>query len=445
MIDLLSVTCFYFGCCAQLIAEPDDDFMEGFDDFQVFNEQQPVDEKKMWQVGGHIALLTSYSYALSSSDSQNLEKYEGFSKLQTLLRVHTDLQFDRWRIHAESKGFQDWFYDHKGKSRFPHSVLDEYDSELEWHEFYLQGQLTKHLGIKTGRQLLTWGRSDNIRVLDLLNPLDLREPGSTDIEEIRLPVSKTRLDYSKGAWTLNLISIHEVRFNKTPVPGSEFTPQPAPAFAEIKPSGGWAAERGFSVTGVFPGWDLSVHYAKLYEDEPYLDLSNPLVPILKHSQLRISGLAFNRIVGSWLLKGEYARLSGFSFRSEPGEYNRTDILLGIEYAGLQDTQIALETSVQHLHGWQTGFAFAPDYRSRDERQTALRFIRSFANDQVSAVLVALFRGSNDGKIVRTSLEYTPLDGLTLSTGVVIYSQGDVPPFSELGDKDRILLGLKYYF
>lgn len=449
--DLLYLILFFFGCCAQLGAEPDEDFLEGFDDFQVFNEQEPIEADKSWQFGGHIALLSSYSYALNSpgldsAAAGNLKKYRGFSKLQTLLRLHTKIQLGQWRLHAEGKAFQDWFYDHKGKSRFPDSVLDEHDSELEWHEFYLQGQLTENLDVKIGRQLLPWGRSDNIRVLDLLNPLDLREPGSVDIEEIRLPVGMTRVDYSIGLWTLNLIAIHEIRFNKLPVAGSEFQPRITPVPGEIKPSGDWAAERAFSLTGVFPGWDLSIHYAKVYEDEPYLDLTVPIAPLQRHNRLSMTGFAFNRIYGSWLFKGEVARLSGFTLSTDPAtRHSRTDILLGIEYGGLVDTQIALETSVQHLHDWQSRFELPPDYRSRNERQTALRFNRSFANDHVSAVLVALRRGSGDGGIFRASLEYTPMDGLNLSTGIVLYSKGNNPPFSELGDRDRILLGLKYYF
>jgi|TARA_B100002003_G_C14157667_1_gene557949 hypothetical protein len=445
-VDLFCLISFYFGFCAHLAAEPNDEFMQGFDDFSIDAEQQPVDVAKSWRFGGHLAVFGSYS--LDDSDEGILKQYSGLSKLQTLLRVHGDRQSDRWRIHVEGKGFKDWFYDHQGKSHFPDSVLDEYESELEWHEFYVEGRLTGNVDIKMGRQLLSWGRSDSLRVLDLLNPLDLREPGSTDVVEIRLPVNMTRLDYSRGAWSWNLIAIHEIRFNKTPIPGSEFQPRIAPVPAEIKPSGNWAAERAFSLSGVFPGWDLSLHYAEVYEDEPYLDVTDPITPLQKHSLLHVAGAAFNRIYGNWLLKGEYAHSTGFNLAADPGnEHSRTDVLLGIEYFGFRHTQVALETSVRHLHDWQSRFARPPDYRLRNEWLSALRLNRSFANEHASTVLVALLQGSqlNDGGIVRASLEYTPMDGLNLSIGIVLYSKGDTPPFSELGDRDRVLMGLKYSF
>jgi len=60
-------------------------------------------------------------------------------------------------------------------------------------------------------------------------------------------------------------------------------------------------------------------------------------------------------------------------------------------------------------------------------------------------MLALMRGSQDGGIFRASLDVTPIDGLNIAAAIVVYSSGDDPPFRNLGDKDRILLGLKYYF
>ena len=55
---------------------------------------------------------------------------------------------------------------------------------------------------KLGRQIVNWGRSDTVRVLDVINPLDNREPGLVDIEDLRLPVTMARVDYfPKWFWT----------------------------------------------------------------------------------------------------------------------------------------------------------------------------------------------------------------------------------------------------
>ena len=60
---------------------------------------------------------------------------------------------------------------------------------------------------------MVWGKSDNIRVTDVLNPLELREPGLVDLEMIRLPVTMTKLDYYIKGLNLSGIVIHEVRYH----------------------------------------------------------------------------------------------------------------------------------------------------------------------------------------------------------------------------------------
>ncbi len=84
----------------------------------------------------------------------------------------------------------------------------------------------KSLDIKVGRQIIVWGRSDNMRVTDVLNPLDLREPGLTDIEDLRMPVAMTRLDFYHGNWNVTGVAVHEQRSDKKPSYGSDFYPLP---------------------------------------------------------------------------------------------------------------------------------------------------------------------------------------------------------------------------
>jgi len=62
--------------------------------------------------------------------------------------------------------------------------------------------------------VVVWGRSDTIRVTDVLNPIDNRRPGMVDIEDLRLPVAMAKLDYFVGDWRVTPIAILEQRFQK---------------------------------------------------------------------------------------------------------------------------------------------------------------------------------------------------------------------------------------
>ena len=92
-------------------------------------------------------------------------------------------------------------------------MIDEYEWETEIGEFWMQGQLGRDdVDYKIGRQVVNWGRSEVLRVLDILNPLDQREVGLGDIENISLPVFMVKRDYYFDAYNLSLIAIPETRF-----------------------------------------------------------------------------------------------------------------------------------------------------------------------------------------------------------------------------------------
>ncbi len=57
-----------------------------------------------------------------------------------------------------------------------------------------------HIIRKVGRQIVIWGRSESLRVLDVLNPLDNREAGRVDIEDLRRPLAMVRVDAYQKLW-----------------------------------------------------------------------------------------------------------------------------------------------------------------------------------------------------------------------------------------------------
>ncbi|MCP4221322.1 MAG: DUF1302 domain-containing protein, partial [bacterium] len=189
-------------------------------------------------------------------------------------------------------------------------VLDNYENELEFDEVFLLGSITNDLDLKAGRQIVVWGRSDNIRISDVLNPLDLRWPGLVDIEKLRLPVTMTKLDYYIKCWSLSGIALHEVRYNKTPEFGSDFFPGLQPLPGKESPHEGFAFDKtqfAASLNGIFQGWDVSIYVADIYASEGHISpISRFPVPQsqVKHSRIKMFGGAFNIARGNWLFKTE---------------------------------------------------------------------------------------------------------------------------------------------
>ncbi len=99
--------------------------------------------------------------------------------------------------------FYDLAYGMKKRETFSEEVLYELEKEVELREVYIEGSPLNSLDIKLGKQIITWGVADSLRVVDVLNPTDEREFGMTDLEDIRLPINMTKIDYYIG--NLNML------------------------------------------------------------------------------------------------------------------------------------------------------------------------------------------------------------------------------------------------
>jgi hypothetical protein len=432
--------------------------LEGFES----DEAGPGDElaeptaERIWDLSGSVEVSGSVNYLSHRSDTGT--DYEGLQRLRNRLNLQLDVDLplasraqraegerspSEWQMRVEGWGFYDAAYLINGRSDYSHQVRREYEQDAELGEAWLAGDLGDHLDVTLGRQVVIWGRSENLRVLDVLNPLDNREPGRVDLEDIRRPVSMLNVKGYAGDWSAALIAIPEIRFDSNPVVGSDFFPgifEPH----ERRPHHFEDLELAGAVNGIFSGWDLSFHAAWFWNDTARLDDS--LVPRLVHDRLWMIGSGGNYALGSWLFKAEIAYLDGLGFTGV-GERSRFDALVGIEYYGVVDTTFVAEVVERHLFDYESEIRRAPSFTREDSQEIALRLTRNFWNETLHATLVGVVFGldARDGSIARFDLDYDVLDALTVGVGLLLYQQGDLPPLATWGDNDRVIFKLKWSF
>jgi hypothetical protein len=435
----------------------EDEILKGFED-----ETEAVDtdtaEKQylpaFLSLDGYFKLGASYNLHGHEAAGTDTD-YHGLSRLRTELQIELDAKFsETWQARVAANGFYDFVYTIRGRDDYTDDVLDEYEDELEFGEVWLLGSLTDHLDIKAGRQVVVWGKSDNIRITDVLNPLDLREPGLTDIENLRLPVTMTKLDYFLKGLNLSAMAIHEIRYNKNPVFGNDFFPLPQPLPSKETPDEGFDlddTEFAMALNGIFRGWDASFYWANIYDDAPHLALNSMIpVPTFKqdHARLNMVGAAFNYAWGNWLFFTEAAFFDGIEFLNNPGKnYYRIDALLGTEYSGFTDTTVSFEIADRHITNYDSNLEDAPDFVEEDTFISALRLTRSYWHDTLNLTLLTQTFGitGDDGAFQRLSAEYDYTDSIEITGGVVFYKSGDLKRFRGVGDNDRVFLEIKYHF
>ena len=423
-----------------------EDIIEGFDEDApaVTSGTGAADKPSFWDLKGSVKLGSSYAVHSHAAQGTSTD-YGGL----TSLRLETDLELDvklssSWKARISGWAFHDFAYGINGRDAYTEQVLDEYENESELKDTYLQGSILPSLDFKGGRQIVVWGKSDNLRVTDVLNPLDNREPGLVDIEDLRLPVTMTRLDYYLGKWNLTGIAVHEIRFNKNPVYGNDFYPSPSPSPAETIPGhGGSNTEYAVALNGILTGWDISFYGARIFDDQPHVAPSMEL----RHSRLTMAGAAVNIALGNWLLKSEAAYFDGLEFFAPVEKKSRTDVLIGTEYAGFSEATLSLEIVNRHIHDFEAVMENPPDGAQENTVQTALRYQQDFMNDTVHVIALALTSGwkGDDGAVQRLSLGYDVNDSVSVTGGYVNYTAGDKAEFSNIGKNDRFFFDVKYSF
>jgi len=437
--------------CLLLTASPllagEIDPFGGFDDTPTASHEatNTPENEPIKLFSGYARLGTAVNFAHHAPQGQ-VTDWRDLSRLRAELQLEADYRLLDWKLFAGVKGAYDFVYGLNGRDQYTSEVLDSYEKEMELREAFVQGSLRENLDVKLGRQIVVWGRSDTFRVTDILNPLDNREPGLTDIEDLRLPTAMSKIDYFQGLWQLSLVAVHEQRSSKLPPFGSDFYPSATPAPADKSPANSLSnTGLALEMRTVRPGWDISFYKADLHTDQIAIVPSVP--PVQEHPRINMTGAAMNVAHGNFLYILEAAHLRGLRFMADyPQDHPRTDLLAGIEYRGITDTAISLELINRHLHHFRTELSASPEAPQRNETQASLRLDRNLLHDRLTltALLIFIDEWSHNGGLQRFTATYDMADNWNITGGVIFYQSGP-GTLASFEDNDRVFMEIRYDF
>lgn len=411
-----------------------DDELGGFDD-EVATPTDVSSTGSPYLKGftGKVTEQTTFSYL-------DTKPHENFSSLKTSLLLDYEHKFNNgFKVKINAKAYYDAIYEIRGKEKYSNGEISAYKNEVELFDAYVQGKILDNFDFKVGRQVVVWGRSDTIRITDVLNPLDNRRPGMIDIEDLRLPVAMAKFDYFIGKWRITPMAILEQRFSKRPPSGSTYNASPFPLpyeehYTDVTPA--------LSIGGEFSGWDVSLYAAQLRDDEGFLKNGK-----FKHYLNEMYGVAFNVLKGSWLFKSELAYFDGLKYTVAPNkEFQRTDALVGVEYNGIPDTIFSYDVSLRSINNYDS--VLINDFLEIEENtyQQAFRVSSDFINATLHAnYLISLFGKKLDkGGFQRIWLQYDISDSIYTNVGLVDYIGGS-KRFDTVKNSDMFFVDLTYGF
>ncbi|MBE9568136.1 MAG: DUF1302 family protein, partial [Proteobacteria bacterium] len=413
-----------------------------------------IDTKADWYtISGYTSLLGAYNYAQSDQSvvapGDMPMDFSGLSRARVKGGLTLEMKHgDNWRSKFDVMAWYDASWAINGRDGYTQDVLDTYESFYDLKDAYIQGSLNRSLDLKFGRQVVIWGKSDSIRITDIINPLDNREPGMVDIEDLRLSETMTRMDYYFGHWGLSAIIIHEPRLEIEPAFGSDYrpsdvfgTPIPYARFPDrTEPS--WSTDNtqyAMSLDGHFTGWDLSLYAANVFDNRFDIEIINTAA-VRYYDKINMLGFAGNVVSGSWLFKAESAFINDINYRSTDRK-NRLDLLIGFDYMGIKDTVLSLELADRHIFDYEEHMltltleqaalqGTIPDFVRQDSLQLAFRSSYSFDHDNATVTYLLSLAGGNgagdsfDGGFQRLWIDYKYTDAISLDAGIVDYIGGN---------------------
>ena len=368
--------------------EFDDDF-GGDEEIQIVKKEP----KKPYSIYGNLKASTSY----------NIAKNKKLSSLKLSTNTHFDYDIND---NIKFKSTLNAYIDEKT------DIKDDYDVDL--NEAYFQAKINSKIDLTVGRQIVVWGKSDNIRITDTLNPMDMTTPGMTDIKDLRLGRVMSKVDYAtSNNWDISAIILHENRYSKMAKQYSDYympAPFPNEPSNSLNNSG-----LALSASASLQGQDIS-----LYVSNDYVNNTTYKTNML--------GFAYNIVKSSFLFKVESAYFDNYDNDSVS---SKIDALGGVEYTGFNDTSISFELA-----------------NKNNQIQYALRATQSYINQTLDLTLLYNAYGKNldEGGFIRVWFDYDISDKFTSSFGVINYINSDeVNYFKTIKDNDRIFASIAYNF
>ena len=425
------------------------DIMDGFDDASInssadVSTDSATDTSKEMVtelvevipgLTGKITQQVTYSY-------NGKKPHDKFSSFKSSLLLDYEHKFENgWRFKTNGKWYYDAVYDLRDVD-YSNNELKEQRHETELFDAYIEGSFADNIDMKLGRQVVVWGRSDTIRITDVINPLDNRRPGMVDIEDLRLPVAMVKFDFFLGDWRVTPIAILEQRFSKNPAFGSAFNPMENPYLSEDDYKD---ITYGLSIGGEFSGWDVNFYAARLHDDTGYVKFGDK--PTFTHDKVNMFGTALNVLSGAWLFKTELAYFNGLKYTTTQNkEFSRTDALIGLEYKGISDTMISYDVSLRHLNSYDNALKNERIPTDKNTYQHAFRVTADFMNATLSANYLISLYGKNldEGGFQRAWIKYELGEGIYTNFGVVDYIGGSTL-FDNIKKNDMVFIDISYNF
>ncbi len=282
---------------------------------------------------------------------------------------------------------------------------------------------SEHWDIRAGKQIITWGVADGLRVTDVISPMDYTEFLAQDYDDIRIPVGAVRVRYSRDKWSLDAVAVPVPEFFRIPMDARNPWSVGAAPLGDEPLRRACNMEYGARLSFFLSGVDFSLTALHTWNKMP---------------ELRGAMFVYHRL---GVFGGDVSiPLGKFVIRAEAADYlddldvNTANGLIGIDWYPGNDWNV----SAQYNHNYRM---------SGSERNTALatfRLSKALLGNTLNLSTFAYVDVTDGGVFNRLSADYAVSDQVHAILGYD-YFHADKGMFKLYAHNSEIWMKLKYSF
>lgn len=287
-----------------------------------------------------------------------------------------DLRYfgDSWQLRANGRMRYDAIYD--TDHPFSEQAESAYRFDSDWRELTLQyDQNGWHYSL--GYQQIVWGKADNLRIIDQINPLDFRDFVLPDLSEYRRSLLMATASGYLGEWEAEFIYIPFFEPNRIAASGSQFEWDylPADVSAQVIQRNPNYPSRSFDNGELGSRWSrfwgetdvtLTAFYTRddnpVYRIVNWLDYQGIAVPEIQAEyarQWQFGAALSTPLPNSLIARMEInhipnARYNDLSSSDGLAKSATTHVLLGLDYL-YKNWLFALQANDRLIHDWHNDY------------------------------------------------------------------------------------------
>ncbi|MBA7547971.1 hypothetical protein ES705_40412 [subsurface metagenome] len=441
--------------------------------------------------GIDVAENVTISGVIKNETASHL-KMDEFMKIENTIQMGVEYRAtDYLHLFGLFKFYYDGVFDAEEQYEPARSKLYRTDVTNDWlRELYVDF-LSDRLDVRLGRQQVVWGTADGVKILDAVNPTDMREFTLDDYADSRIPLWMLKLEYAptvNGAF--QFLFIPDFQANYIPPFGAPFTFQATKigqtkeddwrnaggnvSKEEVKPDP-WSDLKdttiGLRWLDVLGGFEYTLNFlygfylsgANYSSFEPAPGPPSPAITLnleKRYERIYLYGGSFTKA----LTKGP---LSGLTIRGEfayiqdvPTYYDgplgvavtkmdNFNYVLGFDkslvtnwFASLQFIQFI--TSKASYQGYE--LLFGPTLGPMDQVTTmlSLKVSTDFMHERLKPEVLVIYGLDNDWKIT-PKMQFEILDSLIAVAGVHIFEGKPQNLYGQFAEKDELFFELRFGF